>query len=211
MAIRVHELHPMLVHAPLVMLPAAATVDLLSLGSSGRLRRRAYSALGQKLWWGTTVSGLVAGLAGMASSQEVDADDDARDMMFVHGLGNVTLVVAALGLAIWRTTHRATPLSAGLGAGAMIAATYTAWLGGEMVYSHGVGVKARDEVAADPQRSPPLLSRHAPAAFVRDAARGLAWLLTRGARSVRGKDRVRLEAVSPTRAATTDPQLPSMH
>jgi uncharacterized membrane protein len=211
MAIRVHELHPMLVHAPLVMLPAAATVDLLSVGSSGRLRRSAYSAIGRKLWWGTAVSGLAAGLAGMASSQEVDADDHARDMMLVHGLGNVTLVVAALGLAVWRTTHRATPLSAGLGAGAMIAATYTAWLGGEMVYSHGVGVKARDEVAADPLRSPPLLSRHAPAAFARDAARGLAWLLRRGAASVRGRDRVRLEAVSPRSAAPSDPQLPSMH
>ena len=46
MAIRVHELHPMLVHAPLVMLPAAATVDLLSVSSSGRLRRSAYSAIG---------------------------------------------------------------------------------------------------------------------------------------------------------------------
>jgi uncharacterized membrane protein len=194
----------MLIHAPLVLLPAAATVDLMAVGSSSRLRRRAYSAIGSRLWWAVAASGLAAGLSGMAASQEVETDDDARDMMLVHGLGNLTIVTAALGLAVWRGRHRATRASASLGAGAMLAATYTAWLGGEMVYAHGIGVKEPHKIDADPRRSPPLLSRHAPGAFIRDAGRGLGWLLRRGGALIAKKDRVRLDAVSPASTAPSE-------
>jgi uncharacterized membrane protein len=210
MPMRVHELHPILIHAPLVLLPAATTVDVLAATSSRRLRRAAFSAVGRRLWWGAAASGLAAGLAGMAASQEVDADDQARDMMLVHGLGNVLLVAGAFGLATWRMRHRATLLSAGLGAGALIASTYTAWLGGEMVYGHGVGVKAHT-ADADLRRSPPLLSRHAPLALAGDALKGLGWLLRRAADTIAGKDVVRFSAVSPTREAPTEGTAPLMH
>jgi uncharacterized membrane protein len=211
MAMRIHELHPTLVHAPLVLLPTAAVVDVLAVTSSGRIRRRAYSAIGRGLWWGVAVSGLTAGLAGMAASQEVEADDHARDMMLVHGLGNLGLVVAAFGVAAWRSRNRATAASAGLGVGAVAAALYTAWLGGELVYGHGVGVKQHDDASADPMRSPPLLSRHAPGALVRDAVKGLGWLLRRGAATAPGEDTVRLESVSPGRETASESGPPAMH
>ena len=191
-SMRAHELHPMLIHAPLVMLPAAAAVELISATASGRIRRRAFSIVGSKLWWGTAASGLLAGLAGMAASQEVEADDHARDMMFVHGIGNFTLVLAALGLATWRTTHRATMTTGLIGAGAVLAATYTAWLGGEMVYSHGVGVKHRGKTEASMERNPPLLSARAPGRLARDAAVGLGWLMRRLVGVARRRDRVQL-------------------
>ncbi len=185
MSLRVHELHPSLVHAPLALLPTAALVDLLSAirrGDPGLERA------GRGLWWATAGSGLLAGLAGMAASQEIQLDTDhARDVMFVHGLGNLTLVLSALGVSLWRSRHRASMTSAAAGLAAAIVATYTAYLGGELVYTHGAGVIRLGGAAAE---APALLSRAAPGRLARDAVRGLAWLVRRAGRAVTGRQRV---------------------
>jgi uncharacterized membrane protein len=179
MAMRTHELHPALVHYPLAALPAAALVDLLA---AARPRNRGLDRAGRTLWWTTAGSGLLAGLAGMAASQQIEVKSDhARDRMFVHGIGNFALVLAASGVAAWRTGHRASPLTAGLGLGATLAAMYTAYLGGELVYANGGGVKALGGIQAE---QPALFSRAAPRALAVDAGRGLAWLLRRAVRAV---------------------------
>ena len=108
MPMRVHELHPSLIHAPLALLPAATLVDAIAATTPSRARRLALSSAGRTLWWAAAGSGLAAGLAGMAASQELRIEDRrARDAMFVHGIGNFTMVVAAFGVAAWRSTHRA--------------------------------------------------------------------------------------------------------
>lgn len=184
MALRVHELHPILVHAPLVLLPAAAIVDVAAATSRSRVRRFALDRAGRRLWWVAVGSGIAAGLAGMAASQEIRLDDDAaKDAMWLHGMGNVGLLAAGGALGAWRRSHRATPLTAALGASAVGAALYTAWFGGELVYTHGAGVKGLPPGArAGVEESPHLLSASAPWRFVRDAFRGMAWLFGRGAR-----------------------------
>ncbi|WP_242395721.1 DUF2231 domain-containing protein [Anaeromyxobacter oryzisoli] len=197
MAMRVHELHPSLIHAPLALLPAATLVDL---AAASRLDRRADRA-GQVLWWAAVGSGLFAGLAGMAASQEVDPRSDrARDMMFLHGIGNVGVVVAALGLATWRARNRASITSAMAGLVASGAAAYTAYLGGELVYAHGVGVEA---LGGAPARAPALFSGPGVARLGRDAVRGLVWLLSRGARAVTGREKVDRSALGPIAEAGT--------
>jgi uncharacterized membrane protein len=185
MAMRTHELHPSIVHAPLVLLPATAIVDLLAALSP--LDRR-LDRVARRLWWATAGGSLFVGLTGMAASQEIELRDErARDMMFLHGIGNFTLVLSAFGVAAWRTRNRATLTSAVAGLLASAASIYTAYLGGELVYSHGAGVKALGGAAAG---SLPLLSRQAPARLARDAYRGLAWLLSRGRRAVSGRQKV---------------------
>lgn len=192
MAMRTHELHPTLVHAPLVLLPAAALVEVLA---AVRPRERRLQRAGRRLWWAASISGLAAGLAGMAASQEVQLDtDDARDAMFVHGIGNLTLVVSALGIAVWRARRVATPTSAVAGVVATCAAAYTAYLGGELVYAHGAGIVRLGGVAAE---SPALFSRTAPGRLGRDAVRGLLWLLRRGGRALTSKQRVSRTALGP--------------
>jgi uncharacterized membrane protein len=186
MAMQLHELHPSLIHAPLIFLPTAAILDVMAVSSRSRVRRFALDAAGRRLWWlGVGAAGL-AGAAGMAASQEIRLEEGrARDAMWLHGIGNVGIVLTGIGLASWRTTHRATAATAALGASAVGAALYTAWLGGELVYTHGAGVKALPPGApggiAD---SPPLLSARAPWRLLRDAAQGLAWLAARGVRLV---------------------------
>jgi uncharacterized membrane protein len=187
METRVHELHPTLIHAPLALLPSTVVVDLAATFTRDRKLEKA----GRTMWWSVAASGLLAGLAGMAASQEVKADKHARDMMFLHGLGNVVLVMGAFGVAAWRASHRPGWFSNMLGLGAFAFASYTGWLGGEMVYSHGVGVKDFTlKGEALELLSPRLASREAPARLLRDAVKGLGWLLGRASQVFSGRERL---------------------
>lgn len=203
MPMRTHELHPAIVHAPLALLPVAAAVDFLAALSP---RDRRLDLAGRRLWWATAGSGLVAGLAGMAASQQVKLRSDrAHDMMFLHGIGNVGLVLSALGVAVWRERNLASLTSAAAGVAAAGASMYTAWLGGELVYSHGAGVKPIDDAAAG---APALFSRQGPAALARDAARGLGWLLSRGWSAVSGRHKVDRGALGPFAEKAAEPEQP---
>src|SRR5512143_3134800 len=175
MPLRTHELHPSLVHVPLVLLPAAAVLDLMAALSP---RDRRLDRTGRGLWWATAGGGHCVGLTGMAASQEIELRSDrARDMMFLHGIGNLGLVLSAFGVAAWRSRNPASLSSAAAGLLAAGAAIYTAYLGGELVYSHGAGVKPLGGAAAE---APALFSGQGAARLTRDAGRGLAWLLARG-------------------------------
>lgn len=184
MVIQMHELHPSLIHMPLVLLPTAAAVDVMAASSRWGPRRFALDLAGRKLWWAGVGGALAAGLAGMAASQQIRLDEDsARDAMWLHGIGNVGILLAGAGLAAWRSSHRASVASAALGATAVCAAVYTAWLGGELVYAHGAGVKGLPAGArAGVEDSPPLFTAKAPWYFLRDAVKGMTWLFTRGGR-----------------------------
>ncbi len=185
MAMQVHEIHPSVIHFPLATLPAAAIVDVLA-ASARPPRRYALDAVGRTLWWIGVGAAAVAGMAGMAASQEIHLEDDqAHDAMWLHGMGNTAILLASAGLAAGRSRHRATAVTAGIGTAAVAAALYTAWLGGELVYTHGAGVKAMPPGAGARIAEPtPVLSVRAPWVLARDAARGLGWLMGRGRRLV---------------------------
>ena len=188
MEMRVHELHPTLIHAPLALLPSTVVVDLTAALTGDRKLDRA----ARVLWWSTAASGLMAGLAGMAASQEVKTEEQhTKDMMFLHGLGNVVIVLGAFGVAAWRSSHRSSLLSSLLGLGSFAFAAYTGWLGGEMVYAHGVGVKELTMTGEElDQLSPSLASRQAPARLLRDAVKGLGWLLGRARQVFSGREQL---------------------
>lgn len=177
MGMHLHELHAASIHAPLMTLPAAALVDAAAAISGDRRQ----AAFGRKLWWLGVGAGAVAGIAGLAASQEIKAEDArTEDMMWLHGAANVAVLLGATGLALWRTFRRPSLGAAAVGLGACGVAVYTAYLGGEMVYARGVGVRTMPWIAPTGVRqSPPLFSARAPAAFLRDAGKGLAWLVRR--------------------------------
>ena len=186
MPMHVHEVHAAAVHAPLVLLPAAAAVDLAAALTGDRRQ----AALGRRLWWLEVGAAAFAGVAGLAASQEIKADDpDTQDMLWLHGVGNVAGLLGGVGLAVWRSLRGPSVGQALLGLAAGAASFFTAYLGGELVYGHGVGVRAQPALAANGvRRSPRLLSAAAPRAFLRDAAAGVAWLFRRAA----DRDRRRL-------------------
>jgi uncharacterized membrane protein len=203
MPMRTHELHPAIVHAPLALLPAAAMVDLMAALSP---RDRRLDRWGRGLWWATAGGGLVVGLSGMAASQEIELRSDrARDMMFLHGIGNFSLVLSAFGVAAWRSRNRASLSSAAAGILASAAAMYTAYLGGELVYSHGAGVKPLGGAAAE---APALFSAQGAERLARDAGRGLSWLLSRGWRAVTEREKVDRGALGPIAEKAAAPEQP---
>jgi uncharacterized membrane protein len=172
-----HELHPAVVHAPLALLPTAAVADLIAVTTGDR----AWAKVARRVWVAGTLGGVFAGVAGLAASQEVRMDSPrARDMTFLHGVGNAVILVGAMGVTAWRLKREPTVLSTVLGLAACGLAVYTASLGGKMVYELGVGINPMPEDS--PQgtlKGPPLLSARAPVVLVKDALQGVKWLVSR--------------------------------
>lgn len=177
MKILLHELHPAAVHAPLTFLPTATAVDMIAVMNGSR----AWAKVGRRLWVAGTVSALFSGVAGLAASQEVKLDEPrARDMVFIHGLGNAVISLGAIGVTLWRLRR---PPSLGqtlIALMANAAAVYTAALGGKMVYELGVGINRMPmDNRVGTLKGPPLLSREAPKALLRDGLQGVRWLISR--------------------------------
>ncbi|AKQ63226.1 hypothetical protein A176_000138 [Myxococcus hansupus] len=170
-AMLLHELHPALVHMPLALLPTAAMADLISVTTGDA----SWARVARRIWVAGSVSGLFAGVTGLAASQEVRLETPrSQDMTFLHGVGNAAVLAGALGVTAWRLRREPTAATVALGLGACGLALYTATLGGKLVYELGVG--QRDTVRKD---APMLLTRDAPLLLVRDALRGAQWLVTR--------------------------------
>jgi uncharacterized membrane protein len=183
MGMHLHELHAAAVHAPLVLLPTAAAVDL----AAAITGNRSHARLGRTLWIAGSSSALFAGLAGAAASQEVRArDPNTSDMLWLHGIGNLGLIAGAAAIAVWRVARPPSVTVSVLGLAASAISGYTAYLGGEMVYGHGVGIRAMPSYTlSGAKNSPPLLSRRAPGTFLRDAIAGLRWLFGRAGEAAR--------------------------
>src|SRR5438067_7856771 len=147
MAMKLHEVHPALVHFPLALLPISIGADLL-----GRLTdNEALMNVGKKTMPVAVASGLIAGIAGLMAQTEVEADGKALDMLKTHRTLNLAAVAAGAVLATQRARNdRPSVGYLAAGAGALAVLTYSAYLGGAMVYQLGVGVKAAEGVRVRP-------------------------------------------------------------
>lgn len=141
MAMRLQELHPSIVHFPLTLLPLSIGADLL-----GRVTGSdTLSDLGRHTMPLAAVSAVTAAAAGLIAQEEVKAEGPAMDALKTHRSINIGVVAAGAALAFWRA--RQERASAGYllaGILGLAAATYSAYLGGHMVYELGVGVKPAD-------------------------------------------------------------------
>lgn len=170
MAMRLHELHPSLVHFPLTLLPAAVLSDLVGHLAGNRVLRE----VGRRAMPLAAASAAVAAIAGLAAQEEVDADGDARDMLVTHRNLNLTLGAIAAGMAVWRQRRRRpTPAYLALGLVGLGAMSYTAYLGGHMVYEHGVGVRAAGGVRRNVPELTPAEAPRAARRFARDVERAV--------------------------------------
>jgi uncharacterized membrane protein len=163
MTIRIHEVHPTLVHFPLTLVPMAFLVDLVGMLTGNRSLMRA----GKRVMPFAAASGAVAGVAGMAAQRAVRVGS-AQDLLTTHRNLNVLLVGAVGALAVMRQRDDRPGAGYLLGlAGVMAGMTYTAYLGGKMVYDHGVGVMPAGGVneEADPEIRPGYLGEAATASI----------------------------------------------
>jgi uncharacterized membrane protein len=145
MSIRVHELHPALVHFPLVLAPVAFIADLFGRISGNRDMMK----LGERLMPIAAASGAVSAASGLVAQGAVKPGR-AHDLLITHRNINAGLVGLLAVLALERR-GKSQPGTGYLLASAagLIGMAFTAYIGGEMVYHHGVGVQpaggVRDE------------------------------------------------------------------
>lgn len=138
MKIRLPEVHAALVHFPLTLLPASFAFDFLGWLTGNRTLMRT----GATLMPIATGAAAVAGTAGLAAQEAASVPEAARDLLVTHRNLNLGLVGIA-GLMSFARARRTEPTPAYLLAGlaGLAVMQFTAYLGGRMVYEHGVGVK----------------------------------------------------------------------
>lgn len=146
MAIRIHELHPTLVHFPLALFPVALLADI-----AGRLTgHRGLMKLGSRLMPVAAASGGVAAATGLVAQEAVRTRGASHDVLVTHRNLNLALVVATGVLAAARRKRDRPSLGyLAAGIGGLLVLNYTAYLGGKLVYQHGVGVEPADGVRED--------------------------------------------------------------
>jgi uncharacterized membrane protein len=153
MPMRVHEVHPALAHFPVALLPTAVAADLI-----GRLTNNdSPMDMGRQLMPVAAASVAATGIAGFAAQGAVKTSDASHDILVTHRTLNIGLLALSVGLAAIRSRNRqpsAGYLLAGLAGAALV--TYSGYLGGRMVYAHGVGVEPADGV--EHERSPEMPS-----------------------------------------------------
>ncbi|MBM1174785.1 DUF2231 domain-containing protein [Microvirga arabica] len=149
MPMRVHEVHPALAHFPVALLPTAVAADLI-----GRLTNNdSLMDMGRQLMPVAAASVAATGIAGFAAQEAVKTSDVSHDILVTHRTLNIGLLALSVGLAAVRSRSRRPStgyLLAGLAGAALV--TYSGYLGGRMVYAHGVGVTPADGI--EPERTP---------------------------------------------------------
>ena len=172
MAMRLQEIHPSLVHYPLAFLPLSIGADLLARSTGNRT----FAELGRYAMALAAGSAAVAAVAGLAAQEEVDVEEgsEAYEMLVTHRNMNLTLVGASAGMAMWRWREpEASPGYLALGLAALGAVGYSAYLGGKMVYKHGLGVEAADGLYEE-EHPVPEITRETAGEALRYAARDVA-------------------------------------
>ena len=141
--------HPMLVHFPIALLVTSVVVDFLAILGGG-------DSLRQAGWWallGAALGAMFTVLAGVFDMYRASLMEAAHERVHQHMKVGFALATVIAALAIWRgmlheqgvapgwTYIAVAFLSVGL-------AAFQGWLGGELVYTLGVGVRSQDASSA---------------------------------------------------------------
>lgn len=139
MTIRLQEIHPTLVHYPLAFLPLSILADLLGRATGSK----ALMETGRRTMPLAAVSAALTGAAGLIAQESVRTTPRSAELLHTHRTLNASLIALGTAMAVRRLRSEQPGvgyLLAGLAAlGAM---TYSAYLGGKMVYEHGLGVRS---------------------------------------------------------------------
>jgi uncharacterized membrane protein len=134
-----HPIHQMLIVFPLGLLATALFFDIIAIVMDRHdgLFTASYYMIAAGI-----ISGLVAAVFGLIDFLAIPSGTRAKKVGLIHGAGNVVVVVLFAASWFLRRPSPADPATmaiilAALGAGL---ATFTGWLGGELVDRMGVGV-----------------------------------------------------------------------
>jgi uncharacterized membrane protein len=139
------NIHMIVVHFPIALLPVGLGCDLLGLlfGS------RDLQVAGRWMLWIGTLAAALAVWTGYEGTDDVHpyVSDAAEDLMAVHMNLQLGTLGAAVGLSLWRLVARAPfpdrgrPLYLLIAAVMILNLTVASDFGGQMVFLHGVAVR----------------------------------------------------------------------
>jgi uncharacterized membrane protein len=134
-----HPIHPILIVFPLGLFAMAVVFDIIQLVTANpNLSLAAYYMIGAGI-----VTGLLAAVFGLIDWMGIAPESRARSVGRLHGLGNV-VVVLLFAISWWlRRPNPSTPTGGALTASyiGVLLGLFTGWLGGELVFRHGIGVE----------------------------------------------------------------------
>lgn len=170
MAMHLQELHPAAVHYPIALLPLSVAADALGLMTGNRNLLE----IGRLTMPVAAASAAVAGVLGLVAQEVVRTDEESSEMLTTHRNLNLGLLGVATAMAIKRFRQEKPDVRyLAVGAAGIGAMVYSAYLGGQMVYDKGVGVRAAGGLLES--EAPPLTRP-------REAARATARHVVEGAR-----------------------------
>ncbi|MEO8451612.1 MAG: DUF2231 domain-containing protein [Gemmatimonadota bacterium] len=136
----IHSWHPVMIHLPLVAFVLAALLDLLDL----RRKNTEWHRAATLMWWIAFAGGAAAVTTGLIAYNRVDHSDHAHEAMILHR--NVAFaalsVLLVAGIVRWRVPRLR--LSVILGVVGALGLGFAGYLGGELVYTHGLGISTRN-------------------------------------------------------------------
>lgn len=134
-----HPIHQMLIVFPLGLLATALFFDIIAIFMDRHdgLFTASYYMIAAGI-----IGGLIAAVFGLIDFLPIPSGTRAKRVGLIHGVGNVVVVVLFAASWFLRRPSPADPATIAIVLGALGAglATFTGWLGGELVDRLGVGV-----------------------------------------------------------------------
>jgi len=137
----------MLVHFPIVFWSCTLVADVVSIFLPESIAAAiAFGSLALGC-----ITGLLAMIAGIVDFLGVSRDSPARDVSITHLMAMCSawlVFLVALALHGYPPTTPVPPAALIASAAGFLAMAYGAWLGGKLVYEHGVGAKKGGDTRA---------------------------------------------------------------
>ena len=131
-----HSWHPVVVHLPLVGLLFAVIFDLVAVQRHSTRWRDAATAL----WWIGFFGAAAAITTGLIAYNRVEHSDLGHEEMVLHRNLVLAAVAVLLITAIWRWRRPYSRGAALLGLLGALGLAGAGYLGGDLVYRHGLGI-----------------------------------------------------------------------
>lgn len=149
-SIRKHPIHPMLVGIPIGLWVFAVVADLIYMGGGGP----AWMDVARYCIAGGIVGALVAAVPGLVDLMSMPPGT-VRTVALTHMTVNL-IAVGLFGLSFWlRMTDPLGGWPAAISGVGLLLLGLGGWLGGELVFVHGMGVEAAEAKGARRSRAGP--------------------------------------------------------